>query len=208
MTNRGRPTLALVCLMLAACGGGDGQVSIRPEAPLAYSNTADTRYTYTRYQSWSHVSAWNRGDVKEIYIGGDWQPRESLRHVATLNEILFYMGASRDGTGVERLKNYRHDLETLNDSTLFGQSKNGFKPFTIQPQLFFDPDLAETENSEIFGALGTPSGSLMTPCRRSSSSFWVASTIPPSPMRARLRSNSRRPPRFRESAVQAQQHAP
>ncbi len=155
MTNKGRSTLALVCLMLAACGGGgDGQVSIGPEAPLAYSNTADTRHSYTPYTSGSHTYAFDRGDVVEIYIGGDVGPREDLRHVLTAdNGIEYYMGASRDGVGVGRLTNYGTDLLTRDGTDLLGQSGDGFRPFLQQPKLFLDPDFLEPENNGIRRAL-------------------------------------------------------
>ena len=61
--------------------------------------------SYTPYETRSHFHIWR--DVTEVYIGGDLEPRENLRHVVTSNGIRYFMGATRDGVGVDRLENYR-----------------------------------------------------------------------------------------------------
>ena len=63
------------------------------------------------------------------------------------------MGASRDGVGVERLKNYEHDLVTQDGADPDGLSGKDFKPFIVQPSLYLDPDLWSSENEEILWAL-------------------------------------------------------
>ncbi len=82
------------------------------------------------------------------------EPRETLRHVTTTqNGIRYFMGASRDGVGVERLKNYDQDLVTQDGADPDGLSGDNFYPFIIQPFLYLDPDLLAPENAEILQAL-------------------------------------------------------
>ena len=63
------------------------------------------------------------------------------------------MGASRDGVGVERLKNYEQDLVTQDGADPDGLSGKDFKPFEGQPSLYLDPDLLASENAGIRWAL-------------------------------------------------------
>ena len=90
----------------------------------------------------------------EIHIGGDLEPRERLRHITTLpNGYRFFLGASRDGVGVERLKNYEQDLLTSDGTDPYNIAGNGFVPFSVQPKMYLDRDLLDSENSAIFSAL-------------------------------------------------------
>ena len=149
---------AFLCL-LAACGSGHVQTDLdiqqaTSDTTFAYSNTATTRQSYTPFTSHSHIYAFDRGDVVEVYIGGDVGPRENLRHVATTeNGIRYYMGASRDGVGVDRLENYEQDLLTTDGTDPFNRSKNGFKPFSKQPTLHVEAGLVDDENLDIFRVL-------------------------------------------------------
>ena len=155
----GMAVMAIGCMTLAACirGGGGGVpiVPIGSVPQLDYSNTAAPRYSYTPYETPSHVHTFRLSDdVTEVYIGGDLEPRETLRHVATMrNGIRWFIGASRDGVGVERLKNYQQDLVTQDGADPDGLSGDGFKPFIIQPSLYLDPDLLASENAGILQAL-------------------------------------------------------
>ena len=155
----GMAVMAIGCMTLAACirGGGGGVpiVPIGSVPQLDYSNTAAPRHSYTRYETPSHVHALTLSDdVTEVYIGGDLEPRETLRHVwTTRNGIRWFIGASRDGVGVERLKNYQQDLVTQNGADPDGLSEDGFEPFIVQPSLYLDPDLLAPENAEILQAL-------------------------------------------------------
>ena len=89
-----------------------------------------------------------------LHIGGDLEPRETLRHTLTENGIRYFIGASRDGVGVDRLKNYEHDLLTSDDTDPFGLlNDDGFYPFTGTPQLYLDPDFALDDNAGILSAL-------------------------------------------------------
>ena len=63
------------------------------------------------------------------------------------------MGASRDGVGVDRLKNYKHDLITRDETDPYGFVGDDFAPFIVQPFLYLDPDLLAPENSGILNAL-------------------------------------------------------
>ena len=145
----------IICVMLLALAGcaGDRQVSVDPDAPLAFTGAVGSPHSYTPHKSFSKVSWWNRGDVTEVFIGGDLEPRESLRHIATENGILYYLGASRDGVGVDRLENYETDLKTQNGADPFNLERDGFKPFTTPPTLYFQPDLLLPENSDAYLAL-------------------------------------------------------
>ena len=155
--NSARGAIAIMCLALAACGGGDGVVPTATDGDLDYTNSARARHSYSPYATGSHMYSWDPGtagnDVREIYIGGDLEPRENLRHVSTENGIRYYIGASRDGAGVDRLENYRDDLKTRDGADPPGLSGHGFKPFRTQPQLYFDPDLLAPEYSGIAAAL-------------------------------------------------------
>lgn len=161
--------IAAILFMLTACGGGGsgGTVSTGPKASCNFSNTVQARHSYTPYVTGSHAYSWapdtKGNEVREIYIGGDIEPRyhfggdiepgQRLRHILTERGIRIYMGASRDGAGVERLKNYETDLMTRDGSDPEGLSGDGFKPFATQPRLYLDSDLLAPENASIARSL-------------------------------------------------------
>ena len=96
-------------LVLGACGGGgDGPVVSEAQLGLDYSNTAEERHSYTAYETGSYAYTVGRGDdATLVYIGGDLEPRENLRHVVTDNGIRYFMGASprrRGGGSAEELR--------------------------------------------------------------------------------------------------------
>ncbi len=148
-------TIAIICVTVAACGGGGAL--FRTASQLDYTNAADARHSYSPYTTGSHAYSWDPGtvgnDVQEIYIGGDLEPRENLRHVLTHNGIDYYVGASRDGVGVDRLENYKLDLETRNGTDPFNFMGDGFRPFITQPLLYLDADLLAPGNAGILWAL-------------------------------------------------------
>ena len=137
---------------LSGCGGG-GKASLVPsvEAPTghAYSNTARARHSYTPFETGSHTHSFRT----EVRIGGDLEPRENLRHVATQGDINFYLGAVRDGVGVDRIKNYETDLLTQDGEDPYGLHGDGFAPFLAPPWLYLDSDLLLPENRGILRAL-------------------------------------------------------
>ena len=150
-----RPISALAAgaalLFLTACGGGE-QVS--QTAQLDYSNTAEPRHSYAPYRTRSHVFTWRGGsEARQVHIGGDVEPRENLRHFRTENGIRYFMGAVRDGVGVERLKNYEHDLITQDETDRYGLDGHGFLPFIIAPHMYLDRELLDSENADILSAL-------------------------------------------------------
>ena len=147
--------LTIGCLTLAACGGGGGEVSMESESQLDYSNTAAPRHSYAPYETRSHAYSFGLSDdVTEVYIGGDLEPRESLRHVATTgNGIRYQMGATRDGMGVDRLVNYGHDLRTQDDTDPYELDGKGFYPFRVAPKLFVSDGFLEDRNAGILAAL-------------------------------------------------------
>ena len=149
--------VVVLALPLAGCGGGDGEVPKALVSQFDYSNLAAPRHSYTPYETGSHVSALRLSDdVTEVYIGGDLEPRKRLRHVVTTPDgIRYFMGASRDGEGGERLSQYAEDLATRDGADPLKLSGHGFKPFfDAQPSLYIDPDLLAPENAGILRALG------------------------------------------------------
>ena len=138
-------------LILVSCGGGGGPtVSTAP--PLAYTPTA-TPHSYAPAQTRSHIVAYHGAGAEHVTIGGDLEPRENLRHIDTENGIRFYIGAVRDGVGVERLENYEKDLQTRNGADPFKLAGDGFYPFRTAPVLYIDSDFYLTENAGIASAL-------------------------------------------------------
>ena len=153
--NRMIGAAALIGLLaVGACGGG-GEEPALSVSDLDYSNSASVRHSYTEYETGSYAYSVTRGDAATlVYIGGDQEPRENLSHVWTESDIRFFMGASRDGVGVDRLKNYEHDLLTSDDTDPFGLlNDDGFYPFLIQPHLYGDTKLAAASNAGILIAL-------------------------------------------------------
>ena len=152
----GMAVMTIGCMTLSACAsvGGGGSPSGAVQQ-IDYSNTAAPRHSYTPYEDPSHVYSLSLSDdVTEVYIGGDLEPRETLRRIwTTRNGISYFIGASRDGVGVDRLKNYRHDLATRDGADPDGLDEDGFAPFIVQPSLYLDPDLWEPENEGILRAL-------------------------------------------------------
>ena len=142
-------------LALGACGGsGNGPATSETRLDLDYSSAAGERHSYTPYATRSHVYFVRRSDdATLVYIGGDLEPRETLRHVATQNGIRYFMGESRDGVGVDRLKNYEQDLITSNGTDPYGLSGNDFVPFAVQPLLYLDSDFLAPQNAGIREAL-------------------------------------------------------
>ena len=130
---------------LAACGGGKAglQPSIAELGTHAYTGSAYARHSYTPYATRSHAFTFRVDGEEIVYIGGDLEPRENLRHIATENGIRYYMGAVRDGVGVNRLENYETDLE----------ADGQFAPFRVQPRLYLNPDFLEPENFAALSAL-------------------------------------------------------
>ena len=114
--------------VLAACGGGGPPASLAPESfSFDYQGTVDVRHSYTAYATRSHAFV----SLGKVYIGGDHEPRENLRHIIEQNGIHYSMGASRDGVGVDRLRNYEADLKA-------GGVGHDFNPFGVQPRLWLD----------------------------------------------------------------------
>ena len=72
-------TCAAAVLAMAGCAGSS---QAPPAASLAYSNAVAPRHSYTPYETRSHNHLWGLArDTTEVYIGGDLEPRESLRRV-------------------------------------------------------------------------------------------------------------------------------
>ena len=145
-------------LVLGACGGGgNGPAVSEIEPGLDYSSSADEHHSYTAYETGSYAYTVGRGDdATLVYIGGDLEPQENLRHIATDNGVRYFMGASRDGVGVDRLKNYEHDLLTSDDTDPFGLvTDDGFYPFIVQPQLYADTEFAAADNAGVLIALAS-----------------------------------------------------
>ena len=117
-----------------------------------YSQTA-VQWRYAPAQSGSHIVSYNFPGAEHITIGGDLEPRENLRHVLTENGIRYYIGAVRDGVGVERLRNFETDLQTRNGTDPYKLGGDTFAPFLVQPVLYWDPDLLNPENIGIAQAL-------------------------------------------------------
>ena len=119
---------------LAGCGGGGELDAVTPGVldSHSYVGAAYQSPNYHPYETASHAYQW--GDT--VFIGGDLEPREELRHFGTENGIRFFMGASRDGVGVNRIRNYEDDLLTKNDTVLAYLSSDGFYPFRVQPKVW------------------------------------------------------------------------
>ena len=142
-------------LVLGACGGGGlGPPTPETQPTLDYSNSATTHHSYAEYETGSYAYFIPRGDAPTLYyIGGDLEPRETLRHALTENGIRYYIGASRDGVGVDRLQDYEKDLTTQNGADPYGLDGHDFEPFTAAPQLYLDPDLLLDANEGVLVAL-------------------------------------------------------
>ena len=128
--------LAIWTLTLGACGGGPGLDEMAlggfEQPGHDYTKSAYQSPNYHPYETGSHVYRW--GDA--VYIGGDLEPKEGLRHIQTENGIRYFMGASRDGVGVDRIRNYETDLRTRNGSIPRLLSSDGFAPFRVKPRVW------------------------------------------------------------------------
>lgn len=128
-------------MLLTACGSGETALQTGNEN---YTPTAGTRQSYMPYAS---PTRFHPNFLGEVHFGGDVEPRERLDLVyESENGINIYLGASRDGVGVHRLENYEGDL-------LAKSALNRFRPFTIQPTLYYDPDFELPENAAMRSAL-------------------------------------------------------
>ena len=123
-------------LILGACGGGPGLDEMAlggfEQPGHDYTKSAYQSPNYHPYETGSHVYVW--GDT--VYLGGDLEPKEALRHVGTDNGISYFMGASRDGVGVGRIRNYEEDLITRDGSGSAFLSSDGFYPFRVKPRVW------------------------------------------------------------------------
>ena len=134
------PFMLAVTLAVTACGSGE---QISSKDVKHYIPTATT----VSYAPHSTPSRIHPNILGEVHIGGDVEPRERLDLVVeTESGFEFYIGSSRDGVGVNRLRNYEADL-------LEGSSRDGFIPFTVRPLLYVDPDFLRPENQGIWLAL-------------------------------------------------------
>ena len=139
-------------LTLAACSdGGPGQ-SVSTESSIAYSGSAVT-WSYAPVQTHAAIIRYPFEGAEHVTIGGDLEPRENLRHILTENGIRYYIGAVRDGVGVERLRNYEDDLLTQDGTDPYGIAGDGFAPFRSAPRLYVDPDLLLEDNAATHGLL-------------------------------------------------------
>lgn len=132
-------------LALAGCGGGSEPPKSalwRAAAGHAYTPVAGTQYSYAPHAGGSRF---HYNLLGEFHIGSDVEPRERL-DLIDRGRFNIYMGASRDGVGVDRLKNYEKDL-------LSRSFRNGFVPFSGPPVLFYDPDFDKPENEDMWSAL-------------------------------------------------------
>ena len=123
---------------LAGCGGG-GEIDVAaPGASdsYAYTKSAYQSPNYHPYITGSHV--YLLGET--VHIGADVEPREMLRRVATENGIHYFLGASRDGVGVDRLLNFSTDLKTRDGTVSEYVSNDGFYPFRTQPAVWVDEE--------------------------------------------------------------------
>ena len=73
--------------------------------------------------------------------------------MATENGIRYFIGASRDGVGVDRLQDYEKDLTTQNGADPYGLDGDDSRPFTGMPQLYLDPDVLLDANEGVLVAL-------------------------------------------------------
>ena len=142
----GYGVLAIWTLTLGACGGGPGLDEMAlggfEQPGHDYTKAAYQSPNYHPHQMISHAYLW--GDT--VHIGGDLEPKEALRHIGILNGINYFMGASRDGVGVERLRNYETDLITKDGTVSPYWSSDGFYPFRVKPRVRLGSE---------FGALDT-----------------------------------------------------
>lgn len=128
--------LLISAISLASCGSGERSFDMQAlpgtHQPVQdYSGSAYQSPNYHPYETFSNIYAWDG----TVYIGGDLEPQETLRRVFHQNGIDYFMGTSRDGVGVDRLKDYETDLIT-SDGTVFSVlSEDGFFPFVTAPQL-------------------------------------------------------------------------
>ena len=129
-----------VVLLLAACGGSEVTHRSDPFQSIpqqveettvaeAYSGAVYQNPGWAEHQSVSYIHAWRKTNT--INIGGDVEPREKLRHIDSIGEIDYFVGASRDGVGVDRLENYADDINSENQELL---------PFEIAPQIHLNAD--------------------------------------------------------------------
>lgn len=107
------------------------------QSEMPTHNYSRPAYKSPNYHPHASVSyAYRNPGLGETRIGGDVEPREKLRKFKTDTGFTYSMGASRDGVGVNRLENYKHDLETENGTRIF--SRNGFYPFRVKPKIWLD----------------------------------------------------------------------
>ena len=145
--------LAIWALTLGACGGGPSVDEMVLEGFAQpdhdYTKSAYQSPNYHPHQMTSDFYLW--GDT--VYIGGDLEPKEALRRIETLNGINYYIGASRDGVGVDRLRNYATDLETRDGTVSSYLSDDGFYPFRVKPRILLGRGFEDLVDNEAFGAL-------------------------------------------------------
>ncbi len=119
--------VAVALLLIAACGGGGGSSPQGHDTAQNYSGAAGERHSYAPYFSGSYFYLETlEEDHFQITIGGDLEPRETLRHIGTYNGVQYFLGQSRDGVGVERLEKYSDDLTTRDGTDRFNLHGDGF----------------------------------------------------------------------------------
>ena len=132
-----------MALWLTACGGSRGSLhspALDLTDAIAAYEFSKSAYQHPNYEpvfTLSPIGFWGN----TVTLGGDVEPREWLRPVASGNGITYSMGASRDGVGVDRLTNYKFDLHTRNGTTTL--ASDGFYPFRVRPTVLFDAELQQ-----------------------------------------------------------------
>ncbi len=131
---------------------GDAAVSGTGLDHRDYAKSGHRSPNYDWHQSFSHLHFWR----DTVHLGGDLEPRENLRLIFEPRHngggFTISMGASRDGVGVDRLDNYRNDLETKNGTVSSYLSDDGFHSFRVQPSIRFGRGF-ENSDSELYWVL-------------------------------------------------------
>lgn len=145
--------LLLSMLFLAACTSGSGSLG-DPDVALtealntiqvteAYRKAVQPNPNYTIPQTFPSTGYPGNGNVT---LGADVSPRERLPLVASSSGFNYYLGASRDGAGINRLENYARDLVTKNGTVSVYRSHDGLFPFRVAPVLQLKREFWEAIN--------------------------------------------------------------
>ena len=147
---------------MGACGGGGGgQMGTLTSSDPAVHGSSGFGYRDPNYHPYETPSRITPTGLGIIHIGPDVGPSDKLQAMRTAQYtpdgpgMTLFVGTSRDGVGVDRLKNFREDLKTKDGTQLPNLSSEGLYPFRVKPRLLLGRGMDDWHSAVVSATFDT-----------------------------------------------------